>query len=87
MRVYKLDKNLVCTCGHKWGEHRLFEVRNPNCLSSPLVIDGKIAGGCEHNPVFIAYFKKQDETCECNQFKPRAQYVKKLQDEWVKANG
>lgn len=89
MRVYKLDENLVCTCGHKWEEHHHGVVLNPKYFSYPLTINGLIAQECEHNQVNGDYFLNRGEKsfCRCNGFKPRARNVQKLLNEWVKKNG
>lgn len=89
MRVYKLDENLVCYCGHKWEEHHHGVVMNPNYATYPLNIHGLIAQECEHNQVNGEYFLNRGEKkfCRCDGFKPRARNVQKLLNEWVKVNG
>ena len=89
MRVYNLDENLKCTCGHKWDEHHHSAVMNPLYATYPLTIGGMIAEECEHNQVNGSYFLNKNEKtyCECSIFKPRAEYVKNLIKEWVKKNG
>ena len=84
MRVYKLDENLECRCGHIWEEHHHGVVQNPEYFDYPLTINGCIAEECEHNQVNGQYFGKREETCYCNGFKPRATNVQRILDEWVK---
>lgn len=87
MRVYKLDENLVCTCGHKWSEHHHGVVQNPKYFDYPLTIQGLLAEECEHDQVNGEYFVKKEKACMCMNFKPRARNVQKLVDEWVKLHG
>jgi len=86
MRVYALDENLICTCGHKWEEHHHGCVMNPEYFDYPLTIQGLIAQECEHNQVNGEYFmnKGDKKYCKCPGFKPRARNVQKLVDEWNK---
>jgi len=89
VRVYKLDENLTCWCGHSWEEHHHGAVMNPQYFDYPLTIGGMIANECEHSQVNGSYFLRKGEKkhCLCNNFKPRARNVQKLVDEWVKKHG
>lgn len=86
-RVYKLDENLVCRCGHKWREHKHVQVTNREYLSYPLTINGFMAFECEHKRAigFLAP-KDEPEYCECNSFKPAARNVQRVLEVWVKDN-
>lgn len=86
MRVYKLDENLECKCGHTWEEHHHGCVLNPEYFDYPLTIRGCIAQECEHNQVNGEYFLNKGEKtyCECSHFKPRSRNVQGILDEWVK---
>jgi hypothetical protein len=88
VRVYKLDENLVCWCGHTWEDHHHGCVMNPEYFDYPLTIRGCIAQECEYNQRYGVYTpKKGEKACDCPNFKPRAHNVKKLVQEWRKAHG
>lgn len=84
MRVYKLDRELRCTCGHSHEEHHGGCVMNPEYLDYPLNIDGIVGQECEHNQNEGHYWlnKGDKKVCKCNGFKPRSTYVKNLVKEW-----
>lgn len=83
-RVYNLDENLMCFCGHKWKHHHHDKVFNSDYLSYPLTINGFIAGGCENINTRTSYFSEPDEKayCECDAFKPSAVNVRRLIKAW-----
>lgn len=87
VRIYKLDENLECWCGHKWSEHHHGCVMNMQYATYPLNINGLIAQECEHDQVNGEYFVSRKKACKCNGFRPRARNVQKLVDEWVKNHG
>jgi hypothetical protein len=86
MRVYKLDENLQCKCGHKWIDHHHGVVQNPEYYDYPLTINGCIGEECEYNQ-FEGYFSPrhgEKVMCLCNNFKPRSLNVQKLVNQWRK---
>ena len=88
MRIYSLDEQLVCTCGHKWANHHHGVVMNKSYVDYPLNIHGLIAEECEYNQRY-GYFlpRPGDKTmCTCSLFKPRALNVRKIVAEWNKAH-
>ena len=89
MIVRKLDRTLMCWCGHDWEEHHHGVVMNKEYFDYPLNIDGCIAQECEHNQVNGEYFLRKGEKtyCECPGFRPRSGYVKNLVKAWRKAHG
>jgi hypothetical protein len=86
MRVYRLDENLECKCGHKWGEHHHGCIMNIEYSDYPLNINGLIAQECEHSQTNGEYFYKKGEKeyCMCQNFKPRSKNVQKIVNEWIK---
>ncbi len=85
MRVYNLDENLICKCGHTWEYHHHGFVMNKEYFDYPLTIRGCIAEECEYNQRYGVYFpKKGEQACICSNFHPRAKNVQKTVDEWIK---
>ena len=60
-RVYDLNEQLVCRCGHIWDKHHHSMVMNSEYLTYPLVFGGMIAGECEYTQVDGSYFLPKDE--------------------------
>lgn len=88
MRVYKLDENLVCRCGHTWENHHHGCVMNNKYATYPLNLNGLIAQECEYNQM-EGYFmpqKGEKTMCKCSSFKPRSHNVQKLVNEWIKTH-
>lgn len=89
MKIYTIDENLICRCGHPWKEHKHGAISNLKYSTYPLTIHGCIASDCEYRGVKKRYFSNDNDKkyCKCDGFKPSSHNVQKLVEEWVKVHG